>query len=468
MNDAVEKLFVLSGIEPGEKGSETSQGSGQSPSPVSTTLDSRSTKSPKPNQHNKMSSHDQSDLVADSCFTESHSGNPAVTSNPSTFGNLPAKGSCQETLKVEMDPFLHCNTTGLQYGTDIPRTEPSAVLPSSSISGIIPLGDSTSPVLSSGIPDFPDNVLRQFRTLKNETKGASNGEKFFCQEPAGHRNLLYNTHAKPPVVHKVPGNFEFGRPPDVNMHDGDPEHRGSLESFLKKMISGTASTEKWKAASHDSNTNTEKQQVAFELSEKGSQNQYTSVAHSSDNKRQLPHDKSLRTSNSDTTSQTSYQNLTFPSPSQKVQKTAPHHNVKKPHLQQIENTVHQPPYQRTFHGSPEGLMFRPPPPIQRQIQPFLVPQAFSQTLPRNRPQQRFAVMPTTQSPWQQECAMQRPMTAGHVPYHHPKGTFAFQPQFPFGRGNVILIFFRKASWLLRSLSKLHFTQAYSVCYHFIS
>lgn len=434
MNDAVEKLFVLSGIEQGETGNKTSQGSDQSPSPVSTTLDSMSTKSPKPNQHNKMSSPDQSDLVVDSRFTESCSENPAVSSNPSTSGNLPANSSCALSSKVEMNPLVDCNLTGLQYLTDIPRTMPSLVLPSSSFNGVIPPDDSTSPVLSSGIPDFPDNVSQQYKTLKNKTKGASNNERLLCQEPTGHRSLLYNTNARPPVVHKVPGHFEFGRPPDVNMADADPELRGNLESFLKKMVSGTASTEKWTTVSHDSSSNTEKQQVDFELGKKGLQNQNTSVAHSSDNKRQLPYDESQRTSNRDTNNQTNNQNLTFSSPSQKVQKTAPHHNVNKPHLQQKANTAHQLPYQRTFHTPPKDLMFQPPPPIQRQLQPFVLPQGFSHTLPRNAPQQRFAVMPNPQSPWQQGSMIQRPMTAGHVPYHNPQGTFAFQPQFLFGRG----------------------------------
>ena len=437
MNDAVERLFVLSGIEQGETGSTMSQDSDQSLSPVSATLDSMSTKRPKPNQHNKTSSPDQSGLAVDSCFTESGSENPAVTSNPSTCGNLPANSSCAATTKVEMNPIVGrtCNLTGLQYRTDIPRTMPSVVLSSSPFNGVIPPDDSTSPVLSSGIPDFPDNVSQQYKTLKNKTKGANNNERLFHHEPTGHRNPLYNTNARPPVVHKIPGHFEFGRPPDVNMYNhGDPELRGNFESFLKKMISGTPSAEKWKTVSHDSNGNTEKQQADFELSKKGSQNQYTSVAHSSDNKRQLPYNESQRTSISDTTNQTNNQNLTFSSPSQKVLKVAPHHNVKKPLLQQKANTAHQLPYQRTFHTSPKDLMFQPPPPIQRQLQPFVPPQGFSQTLPRNVPQQRFAVIPNTQSPWQQGSMIQRPMTAGHVPYRHPQGTFAFQPQFPFGRG----------------------------------
>ena len=437
MNDAVEKLFVLSGIEQSETGSNTSQGNNQSLLPVSATVDSMSTKSPKPNQHSKMSSPDQSSLVVGSRFTESSSKNPAVTSNPSTSDDLPANSSCALTSKVEMNPVVDrtCNLAGLQYQTDIPRTMPSVVLPFSSFNGVIPPDDSTSPVLSSGIPDFPDNISQQYKTLKNKTKGASNGERFLCQEPTGHRNLLYNTNARPPVVHKVPGHFEFGRPPDVKMADADPELKGNLESFLKNMISGTPSTEKWKTVSHESNSDTEKRQLDFELSKKGLQNQYTSVVHSPENKKQLlPYDDSQRTSNSATINQTNSQNLSFSSP-EKVQKTAPHHNVKTPHLQQKANTVHQHPYHRTFHTSPKDMMFQPPPPIQRQLQPFVLPQGFSQTLPCNAPQQRFAVIPNTQSPWQQGSSkIQRPINAGYLPYRHPQGTLAFQPQFPFGRG----------------------------------
>lgn len=434
MNDAVEKLFVLSGIEQGETGSKASQGSDQFPSPVSKTLDSMSTKSPKPYQHNKPSSPDQSGFAFGSRFTESGSQNAAVTSNPSTSGNLPDSSSFAVTSKVGMNPLVGYNLTGLQYRTDIPRTMPSIVLPSGPFNGVIAPDDSTSPVLSSGIPDFPDNVSQQYKTLKNKTKGAGNDERLFFQEPTGHRNLLYNTNARPPVVHKVPGHFEFGRPPDVRMDGTNPELRGNLESFLNKMISGTASTEKWKTVSHDSNGSTGKQPVDFELSKKGLQNQYTSVTQSSDIKKQLPQDGSQKTSKSGATNQTNNQNLTFSSPSEKVQETAPHYNVKKPHLQQKANTAHQIPYQNKFHASSKDLMFQSPPPVQRQIQPFVLPEGFSRTLPHNTPQQRFTVIPNTQSPWQQQSVMQRPMTAGHMPYHHPQGTFAFQPQFPFGRG----------------------------------
>ena len=435
MNDAVEKLFVLSGIEQGETGSKASQSSNQFPSPVSKPLDSMSTKSPKPNQHNKTSSPDQSGFVFGSRFPESRSQNPAVTSNPLTSGNLP-DSSCSYavTSKVEIDPQVECNLTGLQYRADIPRTMPPVVLPSGPFNGVIPPDDSTSPVLSSGIPDFPDNVSQQYKTLKNKTKGSSYDERLFFQDPTGHRNLLYNTNARPPVVHKVPGHFELGRPPDVTMGNANPELRGNLESFLNKMMLETASAEKWKTVSHDSNSNTEKQQEDGELSKKGSQNQYISVTHDSYLKKQLPHNESRRTSNSDATNQTNSQNLTFSSALQKVQETAPHHNVKKPHLQQKANTTHQIPYQNKFHASPKDLMFQSPPPVQRQIQPFVPPQGFSRTLPRNTPQQRFAVIPNTQSPWQQRSMIQRPMTAGHMPYQHPQGAFAFQPQYPFGRG----------------------------------
>ena len=439
VNDAVEKLFVLSGIEQGQTESKPS------PPPVSETLDSVLTKRQKPNNHEERSSSDHSDLVVDSHFTESHIGTTAAMSKPSTFGNVPSHSSSAVTLKDEMKPSLAYNTTGTQFRTEVPRTVPSFVLPSSPLhSGSIKNAqvamppdlcvDSSSPVMSSGIPDFPDNISQQYKTLKSQAKEPGSVERLFSQVPPGHNDLLYNTSGRPPIVKKVPGHFEFGRPPDVTLHNHNQEFKGNLDSFLKQVISQNASTEDWKKLSHASST--EKRELDLELSKKEMHNQKTSGAHSSDNKTQVPYSASQRILNSDMPFQTNSQNLMFPSSSQKVQKTShsSNHNANKPHLQQKVNTLNQLPNQSNFTTLPNESMFRPPPAIQRQFPPYVLPQGFSRTVPGNMPQPRFALLPTPQSPWQQGPVVQRPMSAGRMPYQYPQGALPFQSQPLFGRG----------------------------------
>lgn len=427
VNDAVEKLFVLSGIEQGQT----------SPSSVSNVLDSTLTKNQKPNiYHDKISSTDQSDLVVDSHFTDSHIGAAAVTSK-SSFGNLPSRGSSTVTSNNEMTSRLVYIPTGSQHREEVPRTLSSFVLPSSPFHSASNESsqaatsslrvDGTSSVMSSGLPDFPDNISQQYKTLKNQAKGAGNVERLFPQESSGRRDLLSDTNGRPSVDRKAPDQLESGKPSDVNH---DRELKANYETFMKQIISENASTGDWKKAS---NSNSKKQQLDSETSKQGIHNQNTSTAHRSDNKRQVRYNESQRTSNSDSPLQTNSQNSMFSSPSQKVQKMSPIHNTNKPHLPQKANAHHQVPNQNTFNTSPKESMF-PPPAIQRQFQPFVPPQGFSQTMPGSASQPRFALMPALRSPWQQGPMMQRPMTVGQMPYQYPQGAFPFQPQFPFGRG----------------------------------
>ncbi|XP_078369356.1 NEDD4-binding protein 2-like isoform X2 [Oculina patagonica] len=366
-------------------------------------------------------------------------------SKPSSFGNVHSDGSSLTvTSKDEMKPPLVYNATGTQHSTVAPSTLPSFTLPSSpfysgnvkNTQGAMPPDlcvVSPSPVMSSGIPDFPDNISQQFKTLKNQAKGASNHERLFSQELPGHKDLLYNTNGRPPVVQKVPGHFEFGRPPDVTLHSRDQEFKGNLESFLKQVISGNSSTEDWKKISHANST--EKKELDLELSKKGSHNQNMSAAHSSDNKTQVPNNESQRTSNRNTPIQTNGQNFMFSGHSQIVHQMTPNHNANRPHLQQKANTTYQLPHQNTFNTLPKEPMFRPPPAIQRQFQPFARPQGFSQAVPGNMSQARFALLPTPRSSWQQGPVVQRPVSAGRMPYQYPQGTNPFQPQFSSGRAH---------------------------------
>lgn len=437
----MEKLFVLSGIEQGQTESRVSQDNAPSTSSVSESLDSMLAKRQKPNYHDEIPTSDPSDLVVDSNFAESHVGTTAAASAPSTFGNLPNHSSSSIASKDVMKSSLVYNTAGTQYRTEVPRTLPPFMLPSSPLySGsknpqvtMTPdlYVNSTSPVMSSGIPDFPDNISQQYNTLKNQAKGAGSVERLFPQEPPGHNNLLYNTNTRPPFVQKVPGHFEFGRPPDVSLHNREQDIKGNLELFLKQVTSGSASIENWKKVSQTSNT--EKKELDLELSKNGTHNQSYSAAHNSADKTQVPYNESQRTLNSDRPIQTNNQN-SFSSPSGTIQKTFPNHNANKPHLQQKANPVNQLPIQSSFHTLPKESILRAPPPVQRQFQPFVPPQGFHQTIPGNMSQPRFGLLPTPRSPWQQGPVVQRPMSAGRMPYQYSQGTFPFRPQPTFGRG----------------------------------
>lgn len=437
----MEKLFVLSGIEQGQTESKVSQDNAPSTSPVSESLDSRLAKRQKPNYHDEISTSDPPDLVVDSNFVESHIGTTAAASAPSTFGNLPNHSSSSTTSKDVMKPSLVYNTAGTQHRTEVPRMQPPFMLPSSPLysgsknSQVTMTPDlyvnSASPVMSSGIPDFPDNISQQYNTLKNQAKGAGSAERLFPQDPPGHNNLLCNTNTRPPFVQKVPGHFEFGRPPDMTLHNREQDLKGNVELFLKQVISGSSSTEDWKKVSQTSNT--EKKELDLELSKNGTHNQSYSAAHNSDNKTQVPCNESRRTLNSDKPVQTNNQN-SYSSPSGTIQQTFSNHNANKPHLQQKANVVNQLPVQSSFHTLPKESILGAPPLLQRQFQPFELPQGLRQAIPGNMSQPRFPLLPTPPSPWQQGTVVQRPMSAGRMPYQYSQGTFPFRPQPTFARG----------------------------------
>ena len=419
VNDAVEKLFVLSGIEQGQMESRTFPDSDKSTS-------SSSSKKQKPNYHDDVLNSHHLTYEVDSHFNGTSSDN----SNSAAVSNIPSKSNSVLTSKEKMTHLSAISTTGTPHVEEVPRSLPYFTPTSSAfhsggkkVSQEATLPDlcinSTSSVLSSGLPDFPDNIAQQFNTLQNQAKGPYI-EMLCSQEPSIQKRDMYGTNGRPPVDQNVSGYCE-----SVNLHDHDHELKGNLQSFVKQVISGSTSTEEWKKVSQSS---AEKKPLDFDLSKKEKQTQSTSAANRSGHILQVPYRERQNTSNSDSPNSQKY-NYMFSNSSRNTQKTSPIHGDNKSQLQQKTNR--RPNHSNVNNVSKETTMFRPPA-IQRQFPPFVPPQGFSQTIARNVSQPRFGVVPTGPTAWQQGLVTQRP--PGHIPHQYLQGPFSMHPQFSFGRG----------------------------------
>ena len=435
VNDAIEKLFVLSGIDQDQQEDRKPYNSDHSSTTLSTTLgDSELSRQKLPSHQNVTNtSSNESERVMNS-----HTGT-LTTSKQSSLGNcLPHGSPFVKASENESgsSPFLY-KTDSAQDQAKVPR-----IMPPSFTAPFHPpyvqvetdsklhtnTGNSSPGVMSSGLPDFPDNVSQQFKALQTQTKVSSSVEGSIPHSASKHREVLYNPNG-PPVSQNIPptGCFEIGKPHNMNQHGHIQEPKGTLESFLKLLRSQNTSSEDWKKVSH---SNTEQKQLDSELSKKKlhSVNVATTAAHRSDNKESMPYYK--RTSNSDS-SFTNSQNYTASNLSQNVPKTLPTHDSRKPQFRPTVNSAQQLPNRGILNSVPRES-FIPPPAIQRQFQPSAPPQQYGQVIPGSLPQQKFGFMPIAQSP--QQHLPQRPMPRGQIPHQYPQGTFPYQPPFFFGRG----------------------------------
>lgn len=426
VNDAVEKLFILSGMEQDQQQEEKSCASDQSTSSLD---DSESSRREIPTYNDDRIRPKESGHVH---VTDPHIGTP-ISSKHSSFGDL--SSSVKATEHDMMSPLLLQNTTGTRNQPQVPRTTPSSLtLPFSPLHSEVKTDselciDIPSPTLTlSGLPDFPDSVSQQYKALKSQAKVAGNVEKFFPQETAKHREVLCDTiNRRAPVSQNIPVSFEFSKPLEVNQHSRDQEYKGNLESFLKQMISQNTTSGDWKKVSHSS---TEQEQLDGEPSKKKihSVNASASAAHTSNNNGQIPYKEG--TSNSDLPF-TNSQNVLFSNASQNVHKTLPTREANKPQFQQTVNSTQQLTNHGTFNSSSKESMYQPPA-IQRQFQPFVPHQQFDWALHGSVSQPQFGFLQVVQPPWQQ--GPQRPLPRGQIPYRYPQGSIPYQPPFFFGRG----------------------------------
>lgn len=319
-------------------------------------------------------------------------------------------------------PLLLSSTGGTHDQPQLPRTLPSSTLPLSPVNH----ENTSTTILSSGLPDFPDSISQQYQALKSQAKVPTNFETFSHKEPSKH-----NTSAGPPLSQQVvPSSSEFSKTEAVKQQGLEHEPKGNIESFLKQMISHNAGPDEWEQVSHN---NTEQQRLDWEPSKKkmftGSVNSGTSVAHisTSNNKGQTPYKE--RTSNSNAKF-TDSQNPMFSNSSQNIHESLPSHEANKPHFQQTNNNAQLLPNHGAFNSLSKDSVFRPPA-VQRQFQPSVPPPQFGQAIQGSASQTRFGFNPAVQSPWQQ--VLQRPLPRGQIPHQYPQGTHPYQPPFFFGR-----------------------------------
>ena len=415
VNDTIEKLFVLSGIDQDQQEDKKAYDSDHSSSSLSTTLgDPELSRQIIPSHQNVTNTKGA---------MSSHTGT-LTTSKQSSLGDcLPCGSSFAKASEHQSgsSPFLY-KTDCVQNQAKVPRIIPPFTTPFHPPYAQVETdsklhastGSSSPGVMTSGLPDFPDNVSQQFKALQTQTKVSSSVEAFIPHDTSKRSEVLYNPNGPP--IHKKPptGCFEIGKPLKVSQHGHSQEPKGTLESFLKHLRSQNTSSEDWKKVS---NSNTEQQQLDCELSKKKlhSVNVASTAADRSDNKEPMPYNK--RTSNSDSSFSNSHNYMTS-NLSQNVHKALPTHDSHK--LQCVLNSVPR-------------ESFIPPPAIQRQLQPPAPPQQYGQVTPGRLSQARFGFMPIAQSPHQH--VPQRPaVPRGQIPHQYPQGTFPYQPPFFFGRG----------------------------------
>ncbi|XP_027049324.1 NEDD4-binding protein 2-like isoform X4 [Pocillopora damicornis] len=412
VNDAVEKLFVLSGIEQGQTESQAIPDSRPSKS---------SLENQKPNYQHGISNAGREAHKVDSQFKGIQAGASSDNSSSSVI-----KSSFTQTSKGKIALLSQYSTSDSHHQGEVPRSLPH-YKPTSGVSygadrTVSPEGvllhvgtDNTSSVTSSGLPDFPDYVALQFNTLTNQAN-TPYAELLSSQKPTIHQRDMQSEDLEPPAG---PDHCEHSKPKTINLPIHDQELKGNLESYNKQVISGSSSTEQTKKIPLGCS---EKKPLDFEFSRKEQQVESSSTTDRSDNTNpRVSCNEGQRTSNDHNCN---YNHLNF---YQNTSKTSLKHNDDTPQLQHRTNTVQQLQLHHNENSKSKETMSQPPA-IQRQIYPYLRPQGFSQT--SNVSQQRFPIMPVVPAVWHPGLLTQR--FPGHVPTQYLQGPLSTNPCFSFG------------------------------------
>ncbi|RMX41510.1 hypothetical protein pdam_00013057 [Pocillopora damicornis] len=415
VNDAVEKLFVLSGIEQGQTESQAIPDSRPSKS---------SLENQKPNYQHGISNAGREAHKVDSQFKGIQAGASSDNSSSSVI-----KSSFTQTSKGKIALLSQYSTSDSHHQGEVPRSLPH-YKPTSGVSygadrTVSPEGvllhvgtDNTSSVTSSGLPDFPDYVALQFNTLTNQAN-TPYAELLSSQKPTIHQRDMQSEDLEPPAG---PDHCEHSKPKTINLPIHDQELKGNLESYNKQVISGSSSTEQTKKIPLGCS---EKKPLDFEFSRKEQQVESSSTTDRSDNTNpRVSCNEGQRTSNDHNCN---YNHLNF---YQNTSKTSLKHNDDTPQLQHRTNTVQQLQLHHNENSKSKETMSQPPA-IQRQIYPYLRPQGFSQT--SNVSQQRFPIMPVVPAVWHPGLLTQR--FPGHVPTQYLQGPLSTNPCFSFGESS---------------------------------
>ncbi|XP_058949997.2 uncharacterized protein [Pocillopora verrucosa] len=419
VNDAVEKLFVLSGIEQGQTESQAIPDSRPSKSPL---------ENQKPNYQHGISNAGRVAHKVDSQFKGIQAGASSDNSSLSVI-----KSSFTQTSKGKIALLSQNSTSDGHHQGEVPRSLPH-YKPTSGVSygadrTVSPEGvllhvgtDNTSSVTSSGLPDFPDYVALQFNTLTNPAN-TPYAELLSSQKPTIHQRDMQSEDLEPPAG---PDHCEHSKPKTINLPIHDQELKGNLESYNKQVISGSSSTEQTKKIPLGCS---EKKPLDFEFSRKEQQVESSSATDRSDNTNpRVSCNEGQRTSNDHNCN---YNHLNF---YQNTSKTSLKHNDDTPQLQHRTNTVQQLQLHHNEKSKSKETMSQPPA-IQRQIYPYLRPQGFSQT--SNVSQQRFPIMPVVPAVWHPGLLTQR--FPGHVPTQYLQGPLSTNPCFSFGAPHMAAV-----------------------------
>ncbi|XP_022787589.1 uncharacterized protein LOC111327618 isoform X3 [Stylophora pistillata] len=419
VNDAVEKLFVLSGIEQGQMESEAIPDSHPS---KSYRTSSSSLENQKSNYYHGVSNAGQLTHKVDS-----HSDGPQAGASSGNFNSSVLKNSSTLTSKGKIAHNSPYSTSGDQHQGKVPRSllhyKPTSEVfygASGTVSSegeVLPdvCTDNTSFVTSSGLPEFPDNIAQQFDSLSNQANPPYAG--LLCsKKPTIHQGDMQSEDLKPPAGLD---HCELNKAKPINLPIHDQELKGNLELFIKQETPGSTGTEETKKISLGCS---EKEPLDFEFNRKQQQLESSSPAGRTDNTNpRVPCSESQRTSN--------YHNYNdnYLNYHQNNPKTSLKHNEDTPQFQHKTTTFQQlQPHHDEKSKSKETMS--QPPAVQRQIHPYLPPQGFSQML--NVSHQRFPFMQVRPAAWQQGLATQR--FPGHVPTQYLQGPFSMHPNFSFG------------------------------------
>ncbi|XP_067039783.1 NEDD4-binding protein 2-like isoform X2 [Acropora muricata] len=195
VNDAIEKLFVLSGTEENQ----------QEKPQTGTLLSSSSSQLLRENSGNK-STHE---LEQRAIF---HPGKKESLADSSNYGSCPEFQATPGPLLNSKNGCQYKVHGNVQYPDAMPSTSPCSE--SNSIETDSPLQTTSflHKLSSSGLPNFPDDVSQQFTLLQGEPATSNNVQQRLLQGDTKGKEMLRNSNNKTPNDEITQNSFHIVRP----------------------------------------------------------------------------------------------------------------------------------------------------------------------------------------------------------------------------------------------------------------
>lgn len=411
MNDAIEKLFVLSGVE-----------ENQLEKPETGTLLSSSSQLVRENGRNQSTQ----DLEQRANF---HPGNRESLADSSHYGRCPE-------FQTTPGPFLKSRKNGcqykvknrnMQYPDAMPSTSPFSESDSTeTIDSPLQTTSSLNNLSSSGLPDFPDDVSQQFTLLQGQPSSSNNLQQLLLQGDTKHKEMLHNGDSKTPNDQITQSSFEIVRPPETT-HPENHKLKRNVDWQSEGLNPNITSMDNcWTniPLPNEGFKHTENEPSKMKINSGNVDTTATDISNSREEspERENHLQRELSLLNKvECKTKTSRQNVSSA--------TAVHASC-KPQLQSPVNSA----YQLPNCGSFARESFIQPPAIRRQFQPFLPSQRHGHIIPT---QQRAGFVPVIQSPWQQRPP--RHLCAELIPQEcntsqSDLGSLSYLPPFVFAGG----------------------------------